>query len=342
MEEIKMKLRKILGTVLLIVMVVSLFAGCGQAAPSASASPSASSAAPSTGATESVEPAGNQTKKKVVMTISNQQNEFIVAMGESFKNIGAELGFDAQLLDAQADPTKQLSQIESAISQGAVGIFIEPCTYDGLTSGLKLANEKNIPVFIIHNAVSAANLTTSIIRCDLQDGGKLKMQQCMDDIGGKGDIAIMTGIVGQDTTNMIYAGYKEVLDQYPDVNVVFEGAGNWGATDAAPLAENWLASGKKLDAIVCMNDGMAMGVLPALKNTGKVDQIKLYGLDATNEGLKAVKAGEMSATIFVDGPGEIAQAYDLLQDVLDGKTVQKEYVIPCLVINKDNVDEYIK
>ena len=281
------------------------------------------------------------TKGKVVMTISNQQNEFIVGMGNSFKEVGASYGYDVQLLDAQVDPTKQLSQIESAITQNAVAIFLEPCSYDGLTSGLKLAHEAGIPVFTIHNGVSATEYVTSAMYVNVREGGRLKMQKVMDDIGGSGDIAIMTGTTGQDTTNQICGGYDEILVNYPSVNIVFTGAANWSAADTAPLAENWIASGKKLDAIVCNNDGMALGVLPVLKTTGNVGKIKLYGLDATKEGLKAVKAGEMAATIYVDAHGEIVQAFKALDDLRDGKQIQKEYIIDPILVDSSNVDQYM-
>lgn len=279
---------------------------------------------------------------KVFMTVSNQQNEFMVGMAESFMEVGEAAGYDVQLMDADLDATKQVSQIETAISEGAEAILIEPCSVDGLTSGLEAAHEAGIPLFIIHNNVSATDLITSLIHVDVQQGGELKMEQVVKDIGGKGDIAIMTGTLGQDTTNQICGGYDKVLEQNPDVNVVFEGAGNWGATDAALLAENWLASGKNIDAIVCNNDGMALGVLPVLETAGKTGEILLYGLDATSEGLKAVKEGKMAATIYVDAHAEIEKAFEMLEDVKAGKEVDKEYIVPAVLVTKDNVDEYMK
>lgn len=279
---------------------------------------------------------------KVFMTVSNQQNEFMVGMAENFQEVGKEKGYKCQLMDADLDATKQVSQIETAISEGAEAILIEPCSVDGLTSGIQAAHDAGIPIFVIHNNVSATDLITSLIHVDVNQGGQLKMEQCMEDIGGKGDIAIMTGTLGQDTTNQICGGYDEVLKDYPDVNVVFEGAGNWGATDAAPLAENWLASGKNIDAIVCNNDGMALGVLPVLETAGKTGDIKVYGLDATTEGLKAVKEGKMAATIFVDSRAEIEKAFEMLEDVKDGKEVDKEYKVPSVLVTQDNVDEYME
>jgi ribose transport system substrate-binding protein/inositol transport system substrate-binding protein len=281
-------------------------------------------------------------KKKVVMTISNQQNEFIVGMGESFKKIGAERGYDVQFLDANLDPTRQISQIETGVSQGAVAILVEPCSFDGLTIGLRAAKEAGIPVFTIHNAVSAGDLVTSAIRVDVKQGGYMKMEQCVKDVGENGEIAIMTGTLGMDTTNQICGGYEESLKKHPNIKVIFEGAGNWGAVDAAPLAENWVASGRKLDAVVCNNDGMALGVIPVLRTTGNIGKIKVYGLDATPEGLRAVKAGEMAATIFVDAHAEIVAAFDMIEAMQKGEKIPGEFVVPPVLVTKENVDEFMK
>ena len=279
---------------------------------------------------------------KVFMTVSNQQNEFMVGMAENFKEVGEAAGYEVQLMDANLDATKQVSQIETAISENAEAILVEPCSVDGLTTGLKEAHDAGIPVFVIHNNVSATDLVTSLIHVDVRQGGELKMEQVIKDCGEDAKIAIMTGTLGQDTTNQICGGYDAVLEKYPNVEVVFEGAGNWGATDAAPLAENWLASGKEIDAIVCNNDGMALGVVPVLKSAGKSEQIKVYGLDATNEGLKAVDSGEMAATIYVDSKAEIEKAFEMLEDLKAGKKVDAEYKVPSVLVTKENVKEYMK
>ena len=316
--------KKMLAAVLCAVMCMTAFAGCS--------SESGGSSAKDANQTEGKEGSG-----KVFMTVSNQQNEFMVGMAENFKEVGEAAGYDVQLMDADLDATKQVSQIETAISENAEAILVEPCSVDGLTTGLKEAHDAGIPVFVIHNNVSATDLITSLIHVDVRQGGELKMEQVIKDCGEDAKIAIMTGTLGQDTTNQICGGYDTVLEKYPNVEVVFEGAGNWGATDAAPLAENWLASGKEIDAIVCNNDGMALGVVPVLKSAGKV-----YGLDATNEGLKAVESGEMAATIYVDSKAEIEKAFEMLEDLKAGKKVDAEYKVPSVLVTKENVKEYMK
>lgn len=77
-----------------------------------------------------------------------------------------------QLMDADLDATKQVSQIETAISENAEAILVEPCSVDGLTTGLKEAHDAGIPVFVIHNNVSATRLghISDSCRCKTRRG----------------------------------------------------------------------------------------------------------------------------------------------------------------------------
>ena len=52
-------------------------------------------------------------------------------MAENFKEVGEAAGYEVQLMDADLDATKQVSQIETAISENAEAILVEPCSVDG-------------------------------------------------------------------------------------------------------------------------------------------------------------------------------------------------------------------
>ena len=104
--------------------------------------------------------------------------------------------------------------------------------------------------------------------------------------------------------------------------------------------ETWLASGKNIDAIVCNNDGMALGVVSALKAAGKNGEILVYGLDAQQQAMKEIVDGNMAATILTDSPGEAKAAIDTIIKMINGEPVQKVQMIPMIVITKDNVMDY--
>jgi ribose transport system substrate-binding protein/inositol transport system substrate-binding protein len=202
-----------------------------------------------------------------------------------------------------------------------------------------MANYK-IPVITLHGSVSpeSQKLLTAYVAVDLTKGGELKMEQVVKDLGGKGDIAIMTGTEGQTSALLVTQGYENVLKNYPDIKVVFKGAGNWNADDATPLAENWLSSGKHLDAIVCNNDGMALGVRAVLQAAGLTGQIKLYGLDATKEGRVAVRDGSFNASIWVDSYAEFVEAFKIIDAYYAGQPFEKQVMVAPSLVIKDNID----
>jgi ABC-type sugar transport system substrate-binding protein len=177
---------------------------------------------------------------------------------------------------------------------------------------------------------------------DLKLGGQREMEQVVKDLNGKGNIAFMYGALGHPAQIAITEGGKEVLAKNPDVKVVLEGTGNWVAPDALSLSENWISTGKQIDAIVCNNDGMALGVLPALRSAKKIGVIRLYGLDAPPEAMKAIKAGEETASIYNDSKTEGKKAVETMIAVSEGKPVDKQIIIAPIVITKDNVDQYLK
>ena len=278
--------------------------------------------------------------KKVAWIASNIANEFTTGMAANAESIGADNGWEVTVFNPDSDLSKQISQIENASSQEFAALIIDPVAFDGMTAVLEdVTSNYDIPVITLHGSCSAQDLLTAFVAIDIQQGGVLKMEQVAKDLDGKGDIAIMTGTEGQTTAIFITDGYNEVLPNYPDINVVFQGAGNWNADDATPLAENWLSSGKNLDAIVCNNDGMALGVRAVLQAAGLTGEIKLYGLDATPEGRKAVRDGSMDASIWVDSYAEFEAAFEIINAFYAGEPFEKEIMISPVLVTKDNIDE---
>ena len=171
------------------------------------------------------------------------------------------------------------------------------------------------------------------------------MDQVMADFPEGAQLAVLYGPLGHTAQIAITEGYMDSLtaagkvDAYP---YIFEGEGNWAAEDALDLATNWLSTGKKIDAFVCNNDGMAIGVLQAVRAAGMEGQIMIYGLDAQQDVLTEVKAGNIRATIFNDFVGEAEVGVATCLKAINGETVETSISIDPKVITIDNVDEYLK
>lgn len=169
--------------------------------------------------------------------------------------------------------------------------------------------------------------------------GELTTEQLIRMMVGR-DIAIIYGPMGSDAQLKRKAGYDEILAKYPDVKVVFEETANWVTADALKLVENWLSTGKEINAVVSQNDSMAMGALKAIEDAGKQDSIPVYGLDAVSDAVKAIADGRLAGTVSQDAPGQGALGVETMVNYLNGKKVEPINYTECVWVDKSNVANY--
>jgi inositol transport system substrate-binding protein len=273
--------------------------------------------------------------------ISHQTNAFTNELTASVKAKADELGVVVNVYDGEKDVAKQVSQIETAVTQGVAGIVIEPVSVDGVVPALAAAKEAGIPVVVVNQKISDPSAADSFVGVVNFDGGVLQMQTAADDIGGSGNVAFLLGPLGSDAQIGRTEGYYKVLESYPDIEVVFEQTANWTTDEALALTENWLQTGTELSAIVANNDGMALGALKAVEDAQMLDSIKVYGLDATPDALAAVKDGTLTATISQNTSAQGATAMETAYKLAQGEEVQAEILVEFVLITKDNVDDFL-
>ncbi len=273
--------------------------------------------------------------------ISHQTNAFTNELTAAVKGKADELGVVVNVYDAEKDVAKQVSQIETAVTQGVAGIVIEPVSVDGVVPALAAAKEAGIPVVVVNQRISDPTAADSFVGVENFDGGVLEMQTAADDIGGAGNVAFLLGPLGSDAQIGRTDGYYEVLKSYPDITVAFEQTANWTTDEALALTENWLQTGTELSAIVANNDGMALGALKAVEDAQMLDSIKVYGLDATPDALAAVKDGTLTATISQNTSVQGATAMETAYQLAQGEDVPAEILVDFVLITKDNVDDYL-
>ena len=271
----------------------------------------------------------------------NMANEFSVGMASFCEKHGKDFGWDVIVLDSRTDISNQINHVETAIAAGAAAIFIDPVSTDGLNEVLLTAIREGIPVITIHGYASCQEQLTAYVACDMTRGGELQMEQLTADLGGKGRIAIIRATEGHSVANMITDGYFNILKNFPDMEVVYQGTGDWGADSATPLAETWLTADPNINAIVCNNDGMALGVRPVIESMGLEDKVKLYGLDAISEARAYIRAGGcFVASIMMDTSTEFLRGFEILKKYYDGQEFEKEVILAPVIITAANIDEY--
>lgn len=305
-------------------MMVGMLAGCGGS--SKTEAPAAGSA--SDGA------------YKIALIQQHQTNAFQIAVTEAAEAKAEEMGVELNIMSADQDAAKQISQIEQCVSEGYDAILFEPVDPDGLGAAAKDAADKGV---VMINIISACtdweNYGISALSCGNNvAAGETEMQQVADLLGGKGNIAILTGPSGDAGGLQRLEGYENILKNYPDMVQVVEPADcQWDTASAQSTVESWL-SAYDLDAIVCENDGMAVGAGNA---AGADSGIVITGVDGTPDGFEAIGDGRITGTVSQDGGAMAANGIEAAVTLLKGDKLETNTIYTdCVWIDADNLADY--
>ena len=119
---------------------------------------------------------------------------------------------------------------------------------------------------------------------------------------GKGKICVLEGMLANTANADRMKGLKQALEEYPDIEVLDDQAGDWATDKALSITENWLAKyGEDIDGIWCACDDMAVGVVQALKAKDLNGKILTTGVDGTSAAIELVENGQAACTIANNG-----------------------------------------
>ena len=277
---------------------------------------------------------------KIALIQQHQTNAFQIAVTEGAEAKAKELGVELNILSADQDAAKQISQIEQCVSEGYDAILFEPVDPDGLRDAAKAAADAGV---VVINVVSVCtdweSAGISAISCGNNvKAGENEMQHVADLLGGKGNVAFLTGPSAVTDALDRLEGYRNILAKYPDIKEVVAPADcEWDTAKAQATVESWL-SAYELDAIVCENDGMAVGAGNA---AGANSGIIITGVDGTPDGYEAIKDGRITGTVAQDGGIMAAGGLEAAVTLLDGGTLENNVIIADSVwIDASNVADY--
>ena len=248
----------------------------------------------------------------------------------------AELGLEMVTLDAQDNNERQAAQVEDLISQGVDVLIINPVDSDAIATSVRQANEAGIPVITVTRPSNGGDVVQHL-DIDNAYAGQLVAEQLVKDLNDAGQVAILEGIPGAPSTQSRQEGFLAVLNGYPDIEVVSSLTANYAREEAARVMEDVLQANPELDAVYGHNDEMALGAVRAIEAAGLSGQIKVYGIDATDDALQAIRDGQMVATVKQQPDLEMVTAVETAAAILRDEPVETLVIIPLVAVTADNL-----
>lgn len=252
-------------------------------------------------------------------------------------------GVQLQFEDARSDVVKQLSQVESFISQKVDAIVVNPVDTAATRKITEAAVKAGIPLVYVNRRPDDLKLPKGVVTVASNDleAGEMQMQYLADKMGGKGDIVILLGDLANNSTTNRTKGVKDVLAKYPNIKIEQEQTGIWSRDKGMTLVNDWLTQGRKFDAIVSNNDEMAIGAAMALQQAGvEKGSVLIAGVDGTPDGLNAVKKGSMAVSVFQDAKGQADGSIDTAVKMAKNEPVEQAVWVPYRLITPQNVDTF--
>ncbi|MCI8503553.1 MAG: sugar ABC transporter substrate-binding protein [Dorea sp.] len=269
--------------------------------------------------------------------------EFITLMVDGMEEKAKELGCDLVMLDAQNDAQNQITQVENLIAQKVDIIVVAAVDSDAIVPAIEMCEEANIPLVGVNMLINTDQPYHYVGPDDVL-AGELEMQHAIDEIGGKGNVVILEGPIGQSAQIQRLEGNMNVLKKYEGkVELLAQQTANWSREEALSLVENWIETfGGKINAVVAQNDEMALGAIQALEAAGVKDKVVVTAVDAIKDGCNAVKEGKLLGTVYQDAALEGQEAVQKAYDVLEGTVTEKKLdYIDMPWITTENVDDLL-
>ncbi|MFF2697417.1 substrate-binding domain-containing protein [Streptomyces cyaneofuscatus] len=275
---------------------------------------------------------------KVGMSLSTLNNPFFVQMKDGAQAEAKKAGIDLTVTDAQNDASQQANQLQNFTSSGVSSIIVNPVDSDAVGPGVRSANKADIPVIAADRGVNKADAAT-LVASDNVAGGKLAADALADKLGGKGSIVILQGTAGTSASRERGAGFAEGLKAYPDIKVVAKQPADFDRTKGLDVMTNLVQSHPDITGVFAENDEMALGAVKALGSKAGTS-VSVVGFDGTPDGLKAVEAGTLYASV-AQQPSELGRiAVQNAVKAAKGEKVERTVKVPVKVVTRENVADF--
>ncbi|MFJ1646184.1 substrate-binding domain-containing protein [Streptomyces sp. NPDC088258] len=272
------------------------------------------------------------------MSVSTLNNPFFVQLKTGAQAEAKARGVELTVTDAQNDASQQANQIENFTSEALSSVIVNPVDSDAAGPSVRAANRADIPVIAADRGVNEADVAT-LVASDNVAGGEQAARALAGKLGGKGRIVILQGTAGTSASRERGAGFARGIAAYPGIEVVAKQPADFDRTKGLDVMTNMLQAGGEVNGVFAENDEMALGAVKALgARAGR--SVQVVGFDGTPDGLKAVGAGTLYASV-AQQPRELGRlAVRNAIEAAGGRRTEATVKVPVKVVTAENVADF--
>ncbi|KZK82825.1 D-ribose-binding periplasmic protein precursor [Pseudovibrio sp. Ad13] len=267
----------------------------------------------------------------LALVVSTLNNPFFVTLKEGAEARANELGYKIVVLDSQNDPAKELANVEDVLSKNVSILLINPTDSDAVSSSIRAANRKNVPVVTLDRGAARGKVESHVASDNIL-GGEMAGELIVETLRGSGKIVELEGVPGTSAARDRGTGFKKAMHGASGIELVAVQPADFDRTKGLNVMENILQAQPEINAVFAHNDEMALGAIKAIESANR--DILVVGFDGTDDGVKAVEEGTMLATVAQQAGMIGSIGVDTADKVLKGEKVDAYTPVALKLVTK--------
>jgi inositol transport system substrate-binding protein len=288
----------------------------------------------------------------IAVSMARFDDNFLTVLRNGIQAQADAAGLSVQIEDAQDDVAKQLDQINNFIASGVDAIIVNPVDTSATQAMSDAAAAAGVPlVYVNRQPINVDTLPDNqafVASNESESSRQGFIEQCNQwAAAGKTDVSVyvMQGQLSNQAAVQRTQNYYDVIDAGEckvKVNMIDQQTANWSRDEAQNLMTNWLSTGAAFDGVLANNDEMALGAIQAMKAAGiDMASVIVSGVDATQDALASMQAGELDITVFQNAAAQGGGALDAAVKLAAGEAVDQKVYIPFELVTPANIDGYL-
>jgi galactofuranose transport system substrate-binding protein len=169
------------------------------------------------------------------------ESEWRTANTKSIQAEAERLGVELIFSDAQQKQENQIKAIRSFIAQQVDVIGVSPVVETGWDAVFQEAKEASIPIILVDRRADVAeDLYVTHIGSDFVEEGRNAARVIVDLLNGQGNIVELVGTVDSAPANDRYLGFREILQDYPEIRIIASESGDFTRAKGKEVMEEFL------------------------------------------------------------------------------------------------------
>jgi ribose transport system substrate-binding protein len=298
-------------------------------------------------------PAKSDGPVKIAFSAPGADHGWMAAITENARSEAEKLGdVELQVAEGVTDSAAQADQVETLIGSQPDALVILPNEPDALTPVAQKAMAEGIPVINVDREFVEQGAYRSLITGDNYGIGYQAGNYFADELNCQGNVVEIQGIAGIPVTEERSQGFRDALKArcQDGVKIVASQPADFVPDKGLSVMENILQAQDQIDAVYTHDDDMAEGVVAAIENANRQDEMFLTGAGGSKAAMEQIKEGGLYRATFLYNPSMSASAIRMARLIVRGEgfeeltepEVPSKITVPATTVTQDNVDSVME